>query len=170
MSRLSSMSPAALRAMFGAETDDNLICLLTITGDGIVTPIRLANDFTQRLFENDEEIVYGVKSRGNDYLFLPIEVTLPTEEDSAPRASLTMHDVTRYLTPVIRTLPAEPAVLMELVLVTSPGVVEASFPGFVLGGISYNANTVTGELTVDGLATEPFPCHSFTPAYFPGLY
>jgi hypothetical protein len=170
VSRLGSLSPAAIRALLSAESDDNLIALFTFTGAGIVTPLRIADNYTTRLSETDEDILYGVQSRGNDFVFLPLGLTLPDENDSAPRATLTIHDVTRYLTPVIRNLTGQPSVLLELVLVSSPDVVEASFPGMVLGGITYNKDTVSGELTIDGLATEPFPAHSFTPAYFPGLF
>lgn len=171
MSRLGSLSPAALRAMFSPDSDDTLIILLTITGAGIETPIRLADNYTQRISETADEVMYGVKSRGLDFIFLPLQITLPTEEHAAaPRCNITINDVTRQLTPVIRSISSAPSVKLELVLSKTPDVVEASFPGFLMGGISYNANTITAELTVESLAMEPFPAHTFTPAHFPGLF
>lgn len=173
MSRLASLSPAALRAMFSPDADDTLITLLTISGAGITTPIRIADGYTGRLagLTTDDEVIYGVPSRGNDYIFLPFSITLPTEEQaSAPRCNITINDVTRYLIPTIRTISSSPTVTMELVLSSSPNTVEASFPGFKMAGISYNANTITAELTVESLAAEPFPAHTFTPSYFPGLF
>jgi hypothetical protein len=59
---------------------------------------------------------------------------------------------------------------IELVLASSPDVVEVSFPGFLMSGISYNANQVTAELSVETLTLEPFPANTFTPSYFPGLF
>lgn len=171
MSRLSSLSPAALRAMFSPDADDTLITLLTISGAGIDTPIRIADGYTQRISETDDEVVYGVVSRSNNYIFLPVELSLPTDEqEAAPRCSITIHDVSRQLTPIIRSINSAPSVNIELVLSSSPNTVEASFPGFLMGGISYNANTVTAELTVENLSMEPFPAHTFTPSYFPGLF
>lgn len=171
MSRLASLSADALRAMFSPDASDSLICLLTITGTGIATPILLADNYLARISEDSQEVIYGVTSRGDDYLFLPFELTLPTEEHaSAPRCSITLHDVTRYLTPIIRSISSAPSVLIELVLSATPNVVEASFDGMLMAGISYNANTVTAELTVESLAVEPFPAHTFTPAHFPGLF
>ena len=171
MSRLSSLSPAALRVMFSPDADDTLITLLTISGDGIAEPIRIADGYTQRISETADEVVYGVRSRSKDYVFLPIEITLPTEEqEAAPRCSITIHDVTRYLTPIIRSINTAPKVGIELVLASAPDVVEVSMPGFLMGGITYNANTVTAELTVENLTSEPFPAHTFTPSYFPGLF
>lgn len=171
MSRLASLSPAALAAMFSADADSNLIALLTITGAGIDEPVRLADGYTKRVSETADEVIYGVTSRSNDYLFLPFNLTLPTEEsDAAPRCQITIQDVTRQLTPVIRTINNAPSVLIELVLSSSPDIVEASFPGFLMSSISYNANVITAELTVESLAIEPFPAHTFTPSYFPGLF
>jgi hypothetical protein len=170
MSRLASLSPAALKAMFSPDSDDTLISLLTFSGANIVTPIRIADGYTQRITETADEVTYGVPSRGNNFLFLPFEITLPTEEDAAPRCRITMHDVTRYLVPVIRGLNGAPNVTIELVLSSNPDVVEVSFGGFLMGGISYTADSITGDLTVESLAVEPFPAHTFTPSHFPGLF
>lgn len=171
MSRLANLSPAALRAMFSPDADDTLITLLTITGTGIASPIRLADGYTKRISETADEVVYGVTSRSNDYIFLPLQISLPTEEQSsAPRCKITINDVTRYLIPIVRQINTAPNVLIELVLSSSPDTVEASFPGFKMGAISYSADSITAELTVESLALEPFPQHTFTPAYFPGLF
>jgi hypothetical protein len=169
VSRLATLSPAALRAMFSPEADDTLITLVTITSTA--GTIRLADGYTQRISETADEVIYGVPSRGNDYTFLPLEITLPTEEEqAAPRCSITLHDVTRFLTPVIREVTAPPTVTLELVLASAPDVVEASFPDFLMGAITYNRDTVTAELTVESFTNEPFPAYTFTPGYFPGLF
>jgi hypothetical protein len=157
--------------MFSQDSDDTLVTLITFTEAGISTPVRLADNFTGRLSETADEVVYGVTSRGNNYLFLPFSITLPTEEvAAAPRCTITINDVTRYLTPIIRSISGAPDVLIELVLKSTPDVVEASFPGFQMGAISYNANTISGELQIKSLAAEPFPANTFTPSYFPGLF
>lgn len=170
MSRLGSLSPAALRAVFSPDSDDTLIVLLTFTGTGVATPIRIADNFTQRLSETDDDVVYGVRSRGNDFIFLPFNFNLPTEDDAAPRCKITINDVTRHLIPAIRMITQAPTVTIELVLASDPDVVEVSVGNFLMSAISYNADTITGELTVDVLANEPFPAHTFTPSYFPGMF
>jgi hypothetical protein len=48
MSRLASLSPAALRAMFSPEADDSLMILMTITGSGVAAPVRLADSYTHK--------------------------------------------------------------------------------------------------------------------------
>jgi hypothetical protein len=197
MSRLTSLSPAALKAMFSTETDAALITLLTIYNEAGDTPVaRLADNYLERLTvgttypqqsftgnpipqniltsyseAGNFDLVYGVVSGGNNYIFIPMEISLPSEEDNtAPKCSLTFHDVTRYLTPTIRSLTYPPKIKLELVLTSSPSTVEATFSGFYITNITYNADSVTCELTMTDYAVEPFPCFTFTPQYFPGLF
>jgi hypothetical protein len=186
MSRLSSMSPAALKAVFAPETDDNLIMLLTFYNPNGSIAFTIADGFTQRLDDSvtQDNIIYGVMgppanrsavvSASNPslaYIFLPINVTLPSEEEvSAPRCSLTINDVSRALTPTIRNLTEPPKVLIDLVLSSTPTVVEASFPGFYMTSVTYNANTIQTELSMISYQNEPFPSFKFVPRYFPGLF
>jgi hypothetical protein len=173
MSRLTTMTPAAVRAMFSPDADSDLIFLLTIydpdNSDQVV--VRLADSYTQRLSETADDVVYGVVSRTQGYIFLPMEISLPTEEEAqAPRCSIVLNDVTRYITPIIRTITGPAKVKMELVLSKTPDTVEASFSGFYISSFNYNAQTVTAELSMIDYEREPFPMHSFSPAYFPGMF
>lgn len=170
MSRLTSMSPAALRAVFAPESSDTLIVLLTLSGSNLQENIRLADNYTKRLYENDEEIAYGVTSQGLDYYFLPFSLSLPTEDDAAPRAQITLNDVSRRILPQVRRLTTAPSIAIKLVLASNPNYVEVDFGEFLLANISYSGESITGELTLESLEVEPFPCDSFTPSYFPGLF
>jgi hypothetical protein len=177
MSRLTSMSPEAIRAVFSTDMDSDLIFLLTIY-DPITNAVsvRLADNYTQRLTaapyaETETEVFYGVVSRTEQYLFLPLELSLPSEEEAqAPRCSLVIRDVTRNVTPLIRSISGPPKVTMELVLSKTPDVVEASFAGFYITSFVYNADSVTAELAMIDYEREPFPMHAFTAPYFPGLF
>ena len=156
------MSAEALKQIFSPDADSDLITLLTIsnanTGEVIA---RIADNYVQRLSETDTDIVYGVVSGGNDFIFLPMQITLPTEEDGqAPRCSITMYDVTRYLIPIVRTITEAPRVMLQLVLSKSPNVVEIEFSDFYITNFNYNADSVTGELSMTDYSTEPFPVHS----------
>lgn len=173
MSRLTSLSSNAIATLLAQESTTPIITLLTISGTGISTPVRLCDQFTGRF--NDEttasEVVYGVTSNGNRYYYLPFSLSLPTEEFSAaPRCTLTLQDVTRILVPTIRTISNPPNVQIDIILASSPDTVEITFGGFTMSNIRYNANTITADLMVEYLEIEPFPAHSFTPSYFPGLF
>jgi hypothetical protein len=175
MSRLARLSPQAIQAMFSSETDEQLITLLTIQDPTQPTqPMRLADGFTGRLasLTTDDEVIYGVTSRGNNYIFLPLEITLPSEEDSGiGRCSITLNYVTPEAIQLVRqnlTNPTE--VTLELILASNPDYVEALFTGFSIVGATYNQDSISLELDMIDLAREPFPCYNFTPNYFPGLF
>lgn len=173
MSRLTSMSPNALRAVFSPDADDDLLILLTIYNPLNETEViaRLSDGFTKRISESDTDVLYGVTSNGFDYTFLPMEISLPSEDEAqAPRCSIVMHDVTRYLTPIIRTITAPPRIKLEMVLSKSPNVIEVSFSDFYINNFTYNADSVTADLAMIDYEREPFPMHSFTPRYFPGMF
>lgn len=171
MSRLASLSTAAIQAMLAPETGVSLITLLTLTGGGLSETLYLADSYTQRLSSTTDDVIYGVESRGRDYVFIPMQLTLPTEDpDGAPRFNIVFNDVTKLLIPHFRTLQSSLKVKLELVLSSTPDTVEAEFPDFSLSGFTYNADTISAELTVESLANEPFPAHTMTPSYFPGLF
>lgn len=205
MSRLTSLSPAALKAMFSPDADDTLMSLLTLTGSGIVQPVRLVDNYTHRFeylngtqmtvtviatnvsstftYASTDAIIkdainsdidnpiYGTISNSRPFIFLPYNLTLPTEEQAAaPRCSITINDVSRLMIPILRPLQAPPLVSISLVLSNTPDAVEVNFPDFLMGGISYNASSITAELTVESLATEPFPSGTFTQSNFQGLF
>lgn len=185
MSRLSTMSAAALRAVFSPEAEDSLIILITIYNPSNHSEVlyRICDNFMPDPLDptkalrlsttTDDQVFYGVQLADNtEFTFLPIEVTLPNEDETqSPRCSLTMHDVTQYLIPFIRNSLTGPApIKLELVLASAPDTVEASFTGLMITNISYNANTVTADLTAVNYDREPFPKHSMSPLYFPGLF
>lgn len=175
MSRLNTMSPAAIAALFSPDAQTSLVTLLTIydPSDDSTVLLRVADNYTQRLDDaaTTQEISYGIISRANNFYFLPMSITLPSEEpNSAPRCSITLDDVTKQVIPIIRQINGPPRVKIELVLNSTPNTVEASFDKFYLSSISYNANQVTAELSMIDYAMEPFPAYSFTPKYFPGLF
>ena len=173
MSRLTTMSPDAIRAIFSPEADSDLLFLLTIYDPSNPSTVvaRLSDGYTKRISETADEVVYGVTSNSQDFIFLPMEISLPTEEEAqAPRCSIVLRDVTRYVIPIVRTIVGPPTVKMELVLSKTPNTVEASFTGFYISNFSYNADSVTAELSMIDYEREPFPMHSFTPAYFPGMF
>lgn len=173
MSRLSTLSSATKAAMFGSETDKDLILLITVYDPDNTEEVvlRLADGYTKRISETADDVIYGVTSRGNDYTFLPMEITLPDEaENAAPRCSITFYDVTRYVMPVARSISGQPPIKLELVLTSAPDNVEVSFSGFKITNFTYNVDRVSADLSMISYELEPFPQYSFSPSYFPGLF
>lgn len=175
MSRLVRLSPNAIRAMFSLESDEQLITLLTIAKPSDPTnPLRIADSFTGRLanLTTDEEVIYGVTSNNKDYIFLPLSISLPSEEETGlGKCNVSINYVTKEAIELIRQGLTEPVtVTIDLVLASSPNYVEATFPGFYIVSADYSAENITLNLDTIDYTREPFPCYNFTPNYFPGLF
>ena len=175
MSRLNSLSQSAIRAMFASETPEALILLITITNPADpANPIRLADGYTNRIasLTTDTDVVYGVTSNSKDYIFLPMQLALPGEQEAgAGQCSLILNFVTREAIEIIREHLTSPvSVQIDLVLQSSPDRIETSFSGFKITNVTYNADQITFDLNMVSLSREPFPCFTFTPANFPGLF
>jgi len=180
MSRLSRLSPAAIKAMFSSETDEQLIMLLTIFDpNGSTNPaasttsIRLSDNYTQRLSSTtDDEVIYGVVSNSLEYVFLPMTLNLPNEQETGlGDCTITLNFVTPETITVIRDhLRIRTKVLIQLVVSSNLNYIEATLQDYYITSATYNAETVTLNLGMVNYNTEPFPSFSFTPSYFPGLF
>lgn len=166
-----TLSSAALSAFYSEETGDFPIILITIVAAGVVNPIRVSSDPTQRVLETTADVFYGTVSRGETYYFIPFSITLPNDNDTTPpQTSITIDNVSRELMSFIRNLTSRPTATIEVVMSNTPDTVEVEFPEFDIETIGYDQLQITGELKVDMLVTEPFPAGTFTPAQFPGLF
>ena len=161
--------------MFASETPEALILLITITDPADpANPIRLADGYTNRIasLTTDTDVVYGVTSNSKDYLFMPMQISLPGEQEAgAAQCSLVLDFVTPEVINLIRTHLTSPvSVQIDLVLASSPNTIETTFSGFKITNVTYNADQITFDLNMVSLSREPFPCYTFTPANFPGLF
>lgn len=137
------------------------------TGDGVSGFF-----FADAVLERPGELAYGTVSRGNVFDYLPMSVSLPDEKEKlAPSCQLVISNITRGLIPLARALVTPPpTVRMEVVLASDPDTVEFELPMLNMSNVEYNASDLSFQLTMDQLATEPFPADSFGPANFPGLF
>lgn len=165
---------ANMRDVLQATEHDTIpILLLTINHTSFNQPIRVSSDPTQRVTETDTEVVYGTPSRGDDYLFYPFQMKLPTdEEEGTPKTSLVIDNVARDLTEAVESIdPRDPVTVdIEIVLSTSLDTVEISYEDFELQNVSYDMFEISGEISMDALFGEPVPQHRMTPGNFPGVH
>jgi hypothetical protein len=157
------------KAIFSQESGEVPIFLLTITHPDLDDPIYLTTDPTTRL--GTDPLIYGTVSRGIEFLYAGVDVTIPDEQDKSPPASkLTVANVTRDLIPMARSVSSPPSVKIEAVLASAPDDVEMTWPGLDMSNLTYDASALQFDLTMDALITEPFPSGGFSPAYFPALF
>jgi len=156
-------------AVYAQETDEVPICLLTVTHETLDDPIYISSDPTTRL--SDEPLIYGTDSRGEQYIFLPFEFTLPDDKsDSAPRVLLTMDNINRELVALLRSFSTPPSVKLEIVLASDPDVVEITVPVLQMSDSTFEDHTISSTTVADPLINEPHPAGQFTPGAFPGLF
>ena len=95
-------------AINAEESGEVVIFLLTIDHDDLASPIYLSTDPTTLV--TDVPLVYKTVSRGNDYIYVPMQIVIPDErEGAAPHSQFRICNVTRELVATIRstTTPAQ---------------------------------------------------------------
>jgi hypothetical protein len=161
-----AVSDAFIAACNAPYRDDGLIVLITMENIDLPEPLRLCNNGVN--VQSTRGVVGG---SSYTYLACPIQPTISDDsEDRPPQAKLTMDNIDRRLVAAVRGITSPLTVTMELVKISDPNTVEARFTDFTLKEVSYNALTIEGTLTLEGLFSEPAIGFSYTPSYFPGLF
>jgi hypothetical protein len=156
-------------AMFSQESSEVPIFLITITHPSLDDPIHLSTDPTTRLSE--DPLVYCTPSRGTDFIFAGVAITIPNEEDRSPPSSkLIIQNIDRELIPLARSISSPASAQIEVVLGSDPDTVEISLAAMDMVNLIYNQETLTWDLIIDSMVTEPYPSGKFTPASFSGLF
>ncbi|WP_064696059.1 DUF1833 family protein [Rhizobium aegyptiacum] len=164
-----NLSPGFIAALYSQESDEVVICLLTVTHADIGDPIYLSSDATTRL--SDDPLVYGTASRGQQYIYLPFEFTVPDDRnDSPPRVQLTMDNIDRSLVTILRSFSTPASIVMEIVLASDLDAVEITMPALQMSDVTIDDHTISVTLVADALVNEPHPAGQFTPGSFPGLF
>ena len=163
-----TLSVTFIEAIARRATGEVPVILLRLTHPDLAEPILLSSNPTER---HSDTPVYKTVSRGDDYLFCPMEVVLPDDAaDSVPRARLQISNVDRRTITAMRSTPTPAKVRMEIVLASAPDDIEIDWPEFDLSGAEYDANQISFDLTMNDIALEPYPAQTFKPAWFPGLF
>lgn len=135
------------------------LTLLTITHASIITPLRFVDN------------TVDITSNGELYIAYPFRIALPEDsEEAPPKAQLTLDNVTRDLTAIIRTITTPLNIDISVVRLDSLDDVEVSLPQFKMRNIEWDVLTISGDLTLDDVMNEPFPARAFTPSEYPGLF
>lgn len=113
----------------------------------------------------------SVFSGGNQYVHFPFELDLPREsEDAPPTVTLRVCNVDRQIVQAVRTYAGDITVTVNLVMASSPDLVEAGPFELTMREASYDALVVEGVLAFQDVLNEPYPAGSFTPSRTPGIF
>lgn len=154
-----ALSTTAREALYRSSTTEILLPLLTISHPTFVTPLYFVN--------NPEPIT----SRGNDYIGWPFTINFPSDDpDQPPQTQLVLDNVDREVIAAIRGLSSSPTVTLELVLASTPDVVEAGPFTMTLTQTESDLGSISGTLSYDDVLNEPYPKGTFNPGRWPALF
>ena len=168
-----AMSPKAVAATLVQETSEREVCLLTITHPAWSDPIRLSTDATEFLrFADDGSPMYGTVSRGETFEFVPVAPILPDSHDETPpQGRVSIDNVSQLVAPYLRMVDdTPPRVTVEVVLASSPDIVDQVWPEMELTQATVDASRAEVTLGMDIGSNEAMPWLRFIPAYFPNLF
>lgn len=144
--------------------------MLTLDHPNLTEPLRFSTDNAQQ-FEYGGEMVRGTISNGYNYVHFPVTVVLPTDEDGTiSKASIAICNVTKEIMRQVRLMQDSPIITMQVVVASTPNVVEAIFTGYKFTNISGDAFEVTGDLDMSHFMNEPYPGDTILPSNYPGCY
>lgn len=165
-----TISQSLLRSVQMQESGAAIIPFLTITHDDLAETIRVAGDGVDYLWQT------------YTWIGFPFDIGLLTDNESPPRAQLTIQNVDRRIGDALRTLPS-PARL-RLDLVEASEFDQAAVPRVPLGTpvISYTANhlfvvnvsvsaaEVTADLVSWDYTQDTFPARRATQDRYGALF
>jgi hypothetical protein len=166
-----NVSATARQAMYSQETEEVFVLLLEISNeDDPGDPIRVALDSSNL---DSKLTVDGTDTHPAAVTFAGgfFRIELPEEAgDNVSTVRMSVDNVDRKIVEAIRRASEPPEVDMWIVLRSTPDVVEAGPYFLVLESATYDATTVTGELSFEDVTNRRFPKHEFTPHFTPGLF
>jgi hypothetical protein len=146
--------------IFNEQTDIAFFNLIVITHPDITT---------MRFCDNNETITY----LGDDYLPWPFKLIPPKKSDSElSNAKLTISNVDRSIIGTLRGIDTPPLVDFAVVSVTGAGMVtmEAGWFNCKLSNVTYNAETITGDLRFDIWVNDVASLVRYNNLNFPAIY
>lgn len=145
------------RAVLRINSDEVVVTLLTISGDGFSTFY---------VCDNSADVV----SDGQTFTAYPFAIDLPGDREDAPLAMLRIANVSREIGQALDAATGQITVKVQLVLASTPDVIEKEFAGLELRVTRRDVVTVEGELQAAQFTNEPWPKIRATVGRLPGLF
>lgn len=153
-----TLSAPAVASQNAENTAEVWLVLVTIDHPALAQPIRVVG--------NNENITSG----GNLFVAYDFNIVLPGEDPDNPAAAqLDIDNVDRVIVQTLREISSPPSVTIQVVLASSPDLIEIEFAGLVLRNAQYDAMRVTADLAFDEIISEPVAT-TLSPDKFPGMF
>jgi len=163
-----TVSNAFREAMFAENTKEWAAVLLELTHPLYPDIFRVT---TAGVRISEAPLKYGIVHNGVEYLFVPMEFQLPADiEGAAHNARLVIENISRDLLVFVRSIEPGGKCTIKLISSINVNFVERQFPLLDIKAATWNAETITIEMGLDALDSEPIPADTFNPSGFPALF
>jgi hypothetical protein len=168
-----------LHPLLDRETEDIPVILVTLiykNGDSAPVELYFSTDNGDE-FVIDGQKVRGTLSQGRQYLFCPMRVTLPTDNEGG-NAQIAIDNASQHITRAVREAQVTdgmPQIKFSVVLLSpdvpeSRDIIAADFPPLNIVSVTIDQFTVTADIAANSLEGESFPGRVYSPSYFPGMF
>ena len=147
-------TPAAIEGAYSEKTGATFLALLTLRHPQFSASHRFVNDRV------------NIVSQGDTYLALPFQVIRPAENDRDPEARIRVANVDSRLGSESLRIFGPVEVDMQVVLASSPGLIERAWTDFEMIRVTFNAQFLEGTLTQRQYSQRPWPPRRMTPSGF----
>ena len=155
---------AAFRAqLFSPYRDKDWRILLTVDHPSFDDPFRFVS--------GDPNEFATLTSNGNVFTTFPFELTLPSDDDNEPQATLRLQNADDRIGSTILALPDEAVTItLQVVLREDPDTIEVEWLNMELIDTEVNAMMVQGRIVMRGLTAEPCPGRVLTSRISPVFF
>jgi hypothetical protein len=154
-----TLSQPAIAALMAEVTNEAFLLLVSFT--------HVPTAETYRCVLNTEDIV----SNGHVFTATYFEFTLPEISDRAPQGcNVSVDNVDRRLVSLLRTITEPLQVTVQLVLASSPNIVEMELTDLVLREVRWDVSKINGTLVSEDPLNQAFPGNKYEPRTFPGIF
>jgi Domain of unknown function (DUF1833) len=158
-----NLSAGLKRQLFTPYRDEDVRFLITADHASFDDPFRFVSG-TPYEFET-------LTSNGEVFQCFPFSITLLSDDDSEPTATLRIQNVDDRIGSILLALPDEAlSVTIQVVMTSTPDVIEYEATGLELVDVEVNAMVVSGKLTMRGAGTEPCPGRVLTKRISPVMH
>ena len=154
-----TLTPGFISEINSLNSGDTVLILLTLDHPSIL-PIRVVNNLED------------VNSNGESFTAYGFSIILNEDVagDKLPTLQLAIDNVDRSLMDEIRALPSPMTVTAQIVLASDPNTIEITFSNMTLRNVSYNAETITGTLTINENLNLRYPSGRVNATTYKGLF
>ena len=156
---MNTLTAQMLTEIYGQQSGDAFLTLLTITHDTLPTPIRLVN--------NTEQII----SNGQTYSAFPFKIVLPVDDgESLREVALELDNTSLELINLLRTVTDPLDVNLKMILASIPNDTQYELGELKIGSITFDKSNITAKLYQDNFMSSGLTSERYTPQNFPGLF